>query len=72
MKLRTGLLLLVLLVFAGCGGGSADEAAAPPQAEPGDAAPATGVEELANVLQLRADFEADAGKTRVLFLLSPT
>ncbi len=72
MKLRTGLLLLVLLVLAGCGGGSADEAAAPPQAEPGDAAPATGVEELANVLQLRSDFEADAGKTRVLFLLSPT
>ena len=29
-------------------------------------------EELANVLQLRSDFEQDAGKTRVLLLFSPT
>jgi outer membrane lipoprotein-sorting protein len=56
-------LLLPLLALAGCGG---DETAAP------DAAPADGVEELANVLDLRADFEADAGKTRVILLLSPT
>ena len=28
--------------------------------------------ELANVLQLRSDFEADAGKTRVILLFSPT
>ena len=36
------------------------------------AAPADGVQELANVLDLRADFEADAGKTRLLLLFSPT
>ena len=30
------------------------------------------VKELANVLQLRSDFEADAGKTRAIVLLSPT
>lgn len=72
MKLRAALLLLFVLVLAGCGGGSGDDAAAPPQAEPGEAARPTGVEELANVLQLRSDFEADAGRTRVLFLLSPT
>ena len=56
-------LLLSLLALAGCGG---DEAAAP------EAAPADGVEELANVLELRGDFEADAGKTRVILLFSPT
>ncbi len=43
-----------------------DDAAAPA------AAPADGVQELANVLDLRAAFEADAGKPRVLFLFSPT
>ena len=56
-------LLLAALVLAGCGG---DETAAP------ETAPADGVQELANVLDLRAAFEADAGKPRVLFLLSPT
>jgi hypothetical protein len=30
------------------------------------------VQELDNVLALRSDFEADAGKTRVILLLSPT
>jgi len=60
---RAALLLLALLVLAGCGG---DETAAP------EAAPVEGVKELANVLELRSDFEADAGKTRVLLLLSPT
>ena len=71
MRLRAALLLLVVLVVAGCGGG-ADETAAPPQAEPLPEASTAGVEELANVLQLRSDFEADAGKTRVILLLSPT
>ena len=37
-----------------------------------EAAPSDGVQELANVLDLRAAFEADAGKPRVLFLFSPT
>jgi len=60
---RAGLLLVALLALAGCAG---DEAAAP------EAAPAKRVTELANVLQLRSDFEADAGKTRVIVLFSPT
>lgn len=69
-------LLLAALALAACGGD--DEEAAPPAttapaattAE--TAAPADGVEELDNVLALRSDFEADAGKTRVILLLSPT
>ena len=60
---RAALLLLALLTLAGCGG---NETAAP------EAAPAGGVKELANVLALRSDFEADAGKTRVIVLFSPT
>ena len=61
---RLALLLLASVVLAGCGG---DEETAAPEATAAD-----GVEELANVLELRADFEADAGKTRVIVLLSPT
>ena len=61
---RLALLFLAVLALAGCGGN--DETAAP------DAPAADGVQELANVLQLRADFEADAGKTRVILLFSPT
>ena len=63
--IRGGLLLLMLLALAGCGGG--DDEAAPPTAGQDEA-----VQELANVLQLRSDFEADAGKTRLIVLLSPT
>jgi hypothetical protein len=61
---RRALLLLLLLVgLAGCGGG--EEKSADP--------PARGaVTDLDNVLALRSDFEADAGKTRLLLLLSPT
>ena len=64
---RAALLLPVLFALAGCGGGGDGDAAAP-----GTVASAGAVEELANILDLRADFEADAGKTRVIVLLSPT
>ena len=57
------LLVLAALGFAGCGG---DEAAAPQTTDRG------GVEELANGLDLRSAFEADAGKTRIIVLFSPT
>ena len=60
---RAALLLVALLALAGCGG---DETATP------EAAQADGVRELANVLELRSDFEADAGKARVILLFSPT
>ena len=60
---RRAALLVLLLALAGCGGDGGGEQAA---------APADSVRELANVLQLRGDFEADAGKTRVLLLFSPT
>ena len=56
---------MLLLAVAGCGG-SDDETTAE------TAAPAGGVRQLDNVLALRSDFEADAGKTRVLLLFSPT
>jgi hypothetical protein len=58
------LLLLGGLVLAGCGGGG--DATAPETAAPRD------VKELANVLDLRSDFERDAGKTRLVVLFSPT
>jgi ABC-type glycerol-3-phosphate transport system substrate-binding protein len=61
--LRAALLVLTVLALAACGG---DETAAP------EASPAGEVQELANVLDLRAAFEADAGKPRVVFLFSPT
>ena len=57
-------MLLLVALLAGCGGGDGAEQRA--------AAPDDDVRELANVLQLRSDFEADTGKARVLLLLSPT
>ena len=63
---RVGL-LVALLALAGCGGDKDPEESAPaPTAETGE------VRDLGNVLALRSDFEADAGKQRVLLLLSPT
>jgi hypothetical protein len=55
-----------VLALAGCAGGD-ENVAAPPQTEP-----TVGVQALDNVLALRSDFAADAGKTRVILLLSPT
>ena len=66
---RAAVALLAAAALAGCGGGGeAGAPAPPPEAQPaGD-----GVEELANVLDLRSAFEADAGNTRVLLTFSPT
>jgi ABC-type glycerol-3-phosphate transport system substrate-binding protein len=60
---RLALLLVAALALAACGGD--DEQAGAPVGS-------ADVEELANVLDLRADFEDDAGKTRMIVLLSPT
>jgi hypothetical protein len=60
---RRTVVVLLLLALAGCGGGDGGEQAA---------APKDGVRELANVLDLRADFAADSGKPRLLLLFSPT
>ena len=62
--IRCAVRLLALLALAGCGGD--DETTAP------TAGAADGVQELANVLQLRSDFEADAGNARLILLFSPT
>jgi len=61
---RAALLLIAASALAGCGG---DETAKQEAASPAGA-----VKQLANVLDLRADFEADAGKPRLLLLFSPT
>jgi ABC-type glycerol-3-phosphate transport system substrate-binding protein len=61
--LRAAFLVVAVLALAACGG---DETAAP------EASPGGEVEELANVLDLRAAFEADAGRPRLLLLFSPT
>ena len=69
---RAALLLLALLALAGCGGGDDEGAAPAPESGAPTVTAAGGVEELANVLDLRSAFEADAGKTRVILLFSPT
>ena len=62
MRRVAALILLALLAGAGCGGNGEKDAAT----ESG------GVESLDNVLALRSAFEADAGKTRLIVLFSPT
>jgi hypothetical protein len=59
------LALVAVLALAACGGDDGGGAAGP-------SAASADVEELENVLDLRADFEDDAGKTRMVVLLSPT
>ena len=63
---RVAPLLFVLVALAGCGGGTEGSATVP------TVTPAGGVKTLDNVLALRADFDAHAGKTRVILLFSPT
>ena len=62
----TALLVFAVVALAGCGGG-AEREDPPLQGTPREA-----VTELDNVLQLRGDFEAGKGKTRLLVLFSPT
>ena len=57
-------LLVAAFALSACGGGN--DAAAP------ETTASDGARELSNVLELRAAFEADRGKTRLLVLLSPT
>ncbi len=62
---RLAPLLLAALVLAACGGGKEESS-------PAETPASGGVRELTNVLELRAAFEADSGKTRLLVLFSPT
>jgi len=59
--------MLAVVALGACGGDSVTREDPPLQGPPREP-----VTELANVLALRSDFEADAGKTRVLLLFSPT
>jgi hypothetical protein len=66
--MRLAALVACALLLAGCSGGGGESA---PEETATVAAPET-VADLDNILQLRSDFEADAGKTRVVVLFSPT
>ena len=63
---RTAALVVAALALAGCGGSGESAAEGTTTSAEG------GVRELANILDLRSDFETDAGKTRVILLFSPT
>jgi ABC-type glycerol-3-phosphate transport system substrate-binding protein len=65
--IRRGLLLLAVLALTACGGGGggAPEASSPASA-------AGGLTDIESVLDLRAAFNADSGRPRLLLLLSPT
>ena len=56
---------MLLLALAGCGGSEESSTAQAPEG-------GGSVTDLDNVLGLRSDFEAAAGKTRLLVLFSPT
>jgi hypothetical protein len=63
--MRRALLALVVVALAACGGGGEQEASSP--------APAAGsLRDIAGVLDLRAAFNADSGRPRLVLLLSPT
>jgi hypothetical protein len=55
---------IVVLVVAGCGGSDA----APPEAQD----PPSSVRDLESVDPLKEAFNADAGRSRLLLILSPT
>ena len=59
MKALAALLLALVALVALAGGGGADDEAA-------------SVRDLGSLDELRADFEADAGATRVVLLFAPT
>jgi hypothetical protein len=64
--IRRGLLgVLAVVVLASCGGGGEPEASSSP-------APAAELADVAGVLDLRAAFNRDSGRPRLLLLLSPT
>ncbi len=65
--IRRALPLLALLALAACGGSSTERDDPPLQG-----AQRESVTELTNILQLRSDFKANAGKPRVIVLFSPT
>jgi hypothetical protein len=58
---RGALLVIAVLVAAGCGGSGGEQAAAPAR-----------VADLTSVDQFRAAFDAAAGRPRLVLLLSPT
>jgi hypothetical protein len=64
-----GLLAVSVLAAAGCSGG--DGGGGGPAASPPAAAGAQ-LQDVAGVLDLRAAFNADEGRPRLLLLLSPT
>jgi len=59
---------IVVLAAAGCGGGGSDSASPPEQASA--ARPA--LTDLKSVDTLKNDFNADAGRSRLLLIFSPT
>jgi hypothetical protein len=59
---------IVVLAVAGCGGAGGDS----DSASPGAQAPPPAVRDLESVEPLKETFNADAGRSRLLLILSPT